>query len=267
MSETVSHHREIDWAKVMETALTMPGDVGNIYNRFHTYSKHNQVHFWEQGIREPVAKMKLWNALGRMVIPGSKAYEVYVPIFAKKDKNDPDAEPVYLRSIPVRRVFTYSQTAGTELPPVEIPEWDTELALATLGVARVQFRRNDANLQGYAKGKEIAINPFAVHPNKTLMHELGHVVLGHTTPEMIEQYEQHRGIFEFQAEATAHLTMNELSQLTDEMATHSRGYIQGWLKGERPPDKAIHEVFTATDRILKAGRIAVGEVVSGESSE
>lgn len=263
-AEKLPEQRAIDWGKVMETALTMPGDVGNVYNRFYTYSKHNQVHFWEQGIREPVAKMKLWNALGRMVIPGSKAYEVYVPIFAKKDKNDPDAEPVFLRSIPVRRVFTYSQTTGAEPPPVELPEWDTELALATLGVARVQFRRNDANLQGYAKGKEIAINPFAVHPNKTLMHELGHIVLGHTTPEMLEQYGLHRGIFEFQAEATAHLTMNELGQLTDEMATHSRGYIQDWLRGERPPDKAIRDVFTATDKILKAGRLVTAAAINGE---
>ena len=249
--------REIDWGKVLETALTMPGDIGNVYNRFYTYSKHNQVHFWTQGIREPVAKMKLWNALGRTVITGSKAYEVYVPNFAKKDKNNPDAEPVYLRSIPVRRVFTYSQTTGPEPPPLEIPEWDTDLALATLGVTRVQFRRNDANLQGYAYDRNIAINPFAVHPNKMLMHELGHIVLGHTIPETIKQYEEHRGIFEFQAEATAHLTMNELGQLTDEMAMHSRGYIQGWLRGERPPDKAIREVFSATDLILKAGRLAL----------
>jgi len=53
------------------------------------------------------------------------------------------------------------------------------------------------------------------------------------------------------------MTRPQLGQLTDEMATHSRGYIQDWLKGERPPDKAIREVFTATDLILKAGRLAI----------
>ena len=120
------------------------------------------------------------------------------------------------------------------------------------------------SLRQAARGKDIAINPFAVHPNKTLMHELGHVVLGHTTPDMLEQYEQHRGIFEFQAEAMAHLTMNELGQLTDEMATHSRCYIQDWLRGERPPDKAIRDVFTATDKILKAGRLVTAAAINGE---
>ncbi len=91
------------------------------------------------------------------------------------------------------------------------------------------------------------------------------VMIGHTLPETITEYETHRGIMEFQAEATAHLTMNELGQLTDEMATHSRGYIQGWLQGERPPDKAIRQVFAATDQILKAGRIAVSGMIEGES--
>ncbi|OLC62313.1 MAG: hypothetical protein AUH89_01430 [Ktedonobacter sp. 13_1_40CM_4_52_4] len=142
-----------------------------------------------------------------------------------------------------------------------------DAALAKLNITKVPFRKNDANIQGYARGRDIAVNPFAVHPGKTLMHELGHVVLGHTLPETIAEYETHRGIMEFQAEATAHLTMNELGQLTDEMATHSCGYIQDWLEGERPPDKAIRQVFAATDQILKAGRIAVSEMINGVSNE
>ena len=51
--------------------------------------------------------------------------------------------------------------------------------------------------------------------------------------------------------------MNELQQLDEETALHSRGYLQGWLQGERPPDKAIQQVFRVTDKILKAGRLAV----------
>ena len=76
-------------------------------------------------------------------------------------------------------------------------------------------------------------------------------------PESLEEYSTHQGIFEFQAEATAYLTMNELEQLDEVTATHSRGYIQDWLKDERPPDKAIRDVFSATDAILKAGRLAI----------
>lgn len=71
------------------------------------------------------------------------------------------------------------------------------------------------------------------------------------------EYSTHRGVFEFQAEATAYLSMKELDRLDEATATRSRGYIQDWLKGERPPDKAIRQVFAATDQILKAGRIVV----------
>jgi hypothetical protein len=264
MSEKALQPREIDWGKIIETALDMPGDVGKVYSRFHPYSKHNQVHFWEQGIREPVAKMKLWNALGRTVIVGSKAYEVYVPIFAKKDKNDPDAEPVYLRSIPVRRVFTYSQTTGAELPPIELPEWSLERALGQLGITEGEFNSVNGNLQGYARERTIHINPLAVNPIKTRIHEIAHIVHGHTTPENLAEYEQHRGIFEFQAEGTAYLTLQELNGLDEQAATRSRGYIQDWLRGERPPDKAIREVFTTTDKILKAGRLVTAAAISGE---
>jgi hypothetical protein len=258
MSETVSLRREIDWAKIIETALTAPGNVGNVYSRFYEYSFLNQMFLRMQGVYEPVATMKRWNAIGRTVLSGSKAKEIIVPIFARKPKEDEDAEAAIIGFKAVRRIFTLSQTDGQELPPVQLPECDIDTALAKLGIRQVPFTVLSGNLQGYSRGHDIAISPIAVHPAKTRFHELGHVVLGHTMPESLEEYATHRGMFEFQAEATAYLTMNELEQLDEATATHSRGYIQDWLKDERPPDKAIRQVFAATDQILKAGRLAIG---------
>jgi len=60
--------RAIDWGKIIETALDMPGNVGNIYNRFYNYSYANQTLLWMQGAREPVATYKRWQALGRQVM-------------------------------------------------------------------------------------------------------------------------------------------------------------------------------------------------------
>jgi hypothetical protein len=51
--------------------------------------------------------------------------------------------------------------------------------------------------------------------------------------------------------------MKESRQLNDETAVASRGYIQHWLKEERPPDEAVRHVFVATDRIIQAGRFAI----------
>jgi hypothetical protein len=70
-------------------------------------------------------------------------------------------------------------------------------------------------------------------------------VLGHTAPGIETQTEDalHRGTKEFQAEATAYLTLNELETLSLDTASHSRGYIQGWLRGER-------RVTQSSDRCL-----------------
>jgi hypothetical protein len=52
-------------------------------------------------------------------------------------------------------------------------------------------------------------------------------------PSEHAEYVTHRGVKVLGAEATAYLSMNELCQLDEETATHSRGYIQRWLAGER----------------------------------
>jgi antirestriction protein ArdC len=114
----------------------------------------------------------------------------------------------------------------------------------------------NGNIQGCSHGLDFAINPIAVNRAKTVFHELGHIVLGHTLPSTIEEYRAHRGVAEFQAEAAAYLSMNELGQLDEDTAIASRGYIQHWLRNEQPPERAIQQVFRATDAILKAGRAA-----------
>lgn len=93
-----------------------------------------------------------------------------------------------------------------------------------LGIRRVPFRIHNLNVQGYSKGLEIAVNPVAVNPTKTLVHEVCHVILGHTLPRTLGEHASHRGLKEFEAEGTACLVMNDLELLDHETATHSRGY-------------------------------------------
>jgi hypothetical protein len=219
-----------------------------------------------QGIHEPVASASRWKQLGREVTNWKERKEVIVPQFAK----EPPPEPPEGESIEekrervarligfkvVRAVFPLSATDGPELPPQPIPGWDLETALSKLGIREVPFDSTNGNLQGYSHGLEFAINPIAVNRNKTVMHELGHIVLGHTVPHQYEDYQAHRGVKEFQAEATAYLVGNELEMLDEESASHSRGYIRHWLGEEQPSDQAIRQVFVAADRILRAGRAA-----------
>jgi antirestriction protein ArdC len=251
--------RSLDWPKLLETALTAPGSVGNTYNRFYTYSFLNQMYLLMQGVCEPVATYKRWQSLGRQVVKGAKAAEIVRPINIKRERDDGE-EVRITRFKPVKCLFGYSQTIGEELLAVEPPGWDLDTAHQRLDVRRVPYQLLDGNTQGYSLGREYAINPVAVHPVKTTFHEIGHIILGHTTEDQLEDYQQHRGVREFQAESTAYLTTHELGVLDETAASVSRGYVQGWLRDQRPPDPAIRQVFTATDTILKAGRPAtIGE--------
>lgn len=243
--------QEVDWPALIEVALTAPGNVGNTYNRFYNYSFMNQMLLLMQGVNEPVATYKRWTDLGRQVQKGSKAKEIVRPIVVKRKADAGEDEQTYMRFKAVRCLFTLSETEGDELPMVEPAGWDLDAALGVLDIERITFALTDGNVQGYSTGRKVAINPVASDPLGTMFHELAHVVLGHTSTE---NQEQHRGLGEFQAEATAYLAMHELGELGDDRAGRSRGYIQGWLRDMRPPDAAIRAVFKATNAILQAGR-------------
>jgi hypothetical protein len=254
----MSEQRQIEWPRLLDEALTAPGSLTGVYDRFHDYSLTNMLLFRMQGVHEPVASFSRWKSLGRHVLRGSRAKEVIVPVLINEEaeplaeKRERMARLIGFKV--VRAVFAYSDTDGAEIPPQPTPGWEYQQALIKLGIREVPFDDTNGNKQGYSHGTEIAINPIAVRPTKTRFHELAHVVLGHTLPHAYDEYVTHRGIREFQAEAVAYLAMNELGQLDDETASASRGYVQHWLEGEQPPDKAIQQVFTAADRILRAGR-------------
>jgi hypothetical protein len=264
----------VDWQQLLETALTTEGSVGNVYNRFHEYSVANTFLFMMQGIREPVASESRWKALGRTRRDGTRRKEVIVPVFAKATEPPPVETTDETEETPeakkervarligftvVNGVLALSDTDGPEIPPIQVPQWDLETALAKLAIKRVPFEQIDGNIQGVSHGREYALNPVAVHPLKTTFHEMGHIILGHTVATSFGEYSQHRGKMEFGAEAVAYLAMNELQQMDEETASHSRGYLQHWLGTEQPTDREIRLVFAATDQILKAGRLPVAE--------
>ena len=59
---------KVDWPKLLDEALTAPGNMGNVYSRFHDYSITNMMLFMLQGIHEPVASYSRWKSLGRQVL-------------------------------------------------------------------------------------------------------------------------------------------------------------------------------------------------------
>lgn len=251
-------------AELLETALKLPGRAGETYSRFRTLSLGNQALMMMQSqIIEPQETYKGWLALNRQVKKGSRAKAIYVPMFRKEEKDNGDEEKRLSGFKLVNCMFGVSDTEGDDLPEYEPQTWSKELALGALAIREVAYESLDGNSQGYSKGKEFAINPVAAYPFKTMQHELSHIVHGHTTEERLQEYRVHRGMYEFEAEGSAYLIMNELGATDQFDADESRHYIQSWLRGQEPDEKSIRGVLSTADKIIKAGKeIPVDKVLT-----
>src|SRR5262249_25578017 len=200
--------------------------------------------------------------VSRHVLNGAWAKEVIVPVLinerppddeTREEKRERVARLISFKA--VRAVFALSDTDGPEIPPRPSPGWDLATALDTLGIREVPFDNTNGTLQGRSQATGFAINPIAVNRLKTTYHELGHVLLGPILPHHFKEFQTHRGVIEFQAEATAYLVMNELELMDDETTAHSRGYSRHRLGEEQLPAQAMRQVFTAADRIVSAARL------------
>ena len=108
----------------------------------------------------------------------------------------------------------------------------------------------DGNCQGYSQHRAIAINPVAVNPLKTTIHELGHVLCGHTTEGRVTDSEMTpRHIREAEAESVAFLVGTILG--LDGMS--EPGLYSGMVARRQHTGKVRAENLQVADQILKAG--------------
>ena len=150
-----------------------------------------------------------------------------------------------------------AQTDGNAYQPEPLPDWDRTRALQALGIELTAFDHMDGNVWGFSRGKQIAVSPLSPMPDRTLLHEVAHVVLGHT----VEHVEQDgpltpRNIRAVEAEGVALLCSAALGL---DGAEYSRGYLQHWLRGDDIPERSCQRVFKAADAILRAGRESAEE--------
>lgn len=254
-SGLIDTSRDVRWSELMIEALNVPGSLGNTYSRFYPYSMGNMLLMRLQGLNEPVATYKRWLELGRQVKKGSKAKAILRPVtVTARDVREGEEPKKFTRFKLVKCIFGLSDTEGEELPPYEPPTWNRERALGKLAIAQVPFEHLDGNAQGYSYERNVAVSPVAVHPVKTLMHEVAHIEHGHTTGDQVAEYLAHRGLKEFEAEGSAFLVMTELDAPDQWDRDESRAYIQHWLGDSIPPERSIRGVFKVADTILRAGR-------------
>ena len=253
MSDTTQYNA------LLNEAISQPGYISKCYSVFHDYSIGNQLIAMDQLTRRnlpisPISTYKRWQELGRTVTKGQKAISLVMPVsFNKKDKDGEKTKQVVSTFIQRPRWFALSQTEGADYtPPVVTPNWDSQKALTALEIDRVPFEHINGNCQGYATANKVAVNPVAAYPEKTLFHELAHVVLGHTKESLMSDSEQTpKNIKEVQAESVAYILCSILG--VGNLDTCA-GYIQSWLKGEGVSNKDAQQIFSAANKILKAGQ-------------
>lgn len=273
-----------EWSQLLVDAVAKPGVISTAYFRFHEFSIGNQLlALWQCLERKldpgPIHTFMGWKELGRHVKKGEKAITLCMPVSVKRRKRgdlfDSSAPPVAAGAKgqvagevekPVTNqpttvtVFTYkphwfllSQTDGADYVPTELPEWSEERALTILDVTRVPFSHTNGNCQGFANGRCVAVSPVAAHPHKTLIHEIAHVLLGHTTENqgLLDDHEfTPKSLREVEAESVALIVCESLNLGGAEF---SRAYIQHWLDGDQIPERSAQRIFKAADQILKAG--------------
>src|SRR5262245_36896911 len=176
------------FAALLESAVTSPGVISRAYSAFHSFSLGNQLLAAMQCAERrlplgPLASYQAWKQHGRHVRRGERALWLWMPLTMRRSVTREDGSEeteTYTRFALKPHWFVYAQTEGREMPVPAIPEWNRTRALATLDVTEIPFDLPDGNVQGFARGRSIAISPVAAMPAKTTFHELAHVLLGHT---------------------------------------------------------------------------------------
>jgi hypothetical protein len=259
------------WSALLVEAVNKPGLIMKAYSAFHQYSIGNQllaiIKCQMRGLLPgPINTFPKWQTLGRQVKRAEKALILCMPITRKRrndEANDAsDSEGTYTSFVYKARWFVLAQTEGQELEPQITPNWDAKRALAALDIDLIPFDSTDGNCQGFARKRQIAINPVAQIPYKTLFHELAHVVIGHTSEaDFADTDMTPRNLREVEAEAVALLCCEALEM---EGADYCRGYIQNWLyqgigyNADAIPEESAQKIFRSADQIIRAGRPSYG---------
>jgi N-terminal domain of anti-restriction factor ArdC/IrrE N-terminal-like domain len=258
------------WSALLVEAVNKPGLIMQAYSAFHQYSVGNQllalVQCQLRGLQPgPINTFPGWQALARNVKRGERALVLCMPITRKRRNEEPNKgevaneEQTYTSFVYKSRWFVVSQTVGDDFETPALAQWNANRALEALHIEQIPFTQTDGNCQGYATRKrQIAINPVAQLPQKTLLHELAHCVLGHIAEADFTDTERTpKNLREVEAEAVALLCCEALNLEGSEFC---RGYIQNWLSpaigynGDVIPEKSAQKIFRAADQILRAGQ-------------
>ena len=247
---------------LLREAIDNPGVLSQAYERFHNYSLGNRLGVIIQcrirGIETgPFASYAAWQKLDRQVRKGEKALMILHPMYREEEDENGVKRQVLVGFTWKPSVFVLTQTDGEDLELSERVPFDLDATLQALNIKAVPFTHDDGNALGFATVKrEISVSPLSPRPERTLFHEIGHVVLGHVEKADVVDLERFAySTNEVEAECFSYIVCGMLGMAQEPaQLAESSGYIHYWLdhgaNGEWS-DKNARRVLSAVDRFLQ----------------
>lgn len=218
-------------------------DMLQMAGRFHSYSYRNLLLILSQMPEATqVAGFQAWRKLGRQVRKGERGIKIFGFSKVKVDPEDESDDAVMRTVFPVVTVFDISQTdeipggGWVDASVTRLLEGEDEAGIIeplrawlegegwTVEVGDCQgangYTRHTSRLIRLQDG----LSP-AQHA-KTLIHEAAHALLHGE----IDDYQEHRGVYETEAESVAYSVAGALGMDT---SNYSIGYVAGWSKADR----------------------------------
>lgn len=255
---------KVDYAEILETAIEKPGIISQAYSQFHNYSLNNTmlvaVQCYIRGTDfGPIANYRKWQELGRQVQAGEKGFyivhPVIIPVEEEVEQDNGEVETVKRQKLvgfsPKKTAFVLAQTDGDPVDfEATIGDFDFGRLWAEFKLELTdEFDAPNGSVMGYTDGLKIAINPLNPHPQKTMIHELAHYLMGHTTASK-DRRNVTKTLSEVEAEGVAYIVSTVLDMGGQD---ESREYIQYWLADNAIPEKSAQLIISTADTILKIG--------------
>jgi hypothetical protein len=265
-----------DWVRYLTVAA-----------RFHSYSANN---LWLILAQRPslateggrVAGYQTWKRVGRQVNRGAKGIAILAPYVYRSrgtEEADPATAPAdsqsrspadgttesagavrVLRGFKVVHVFAQSDTTGDDLPEVrpvllegEGALWDAlaaQVVAAGFTVSRGDCGRANGCTNFAARTVVVAEHLSGKAADKTLAHELGHVLLGHEAQVVVD-----RDVAEIEAESVAYVVCNALGI---DSASYSLAYVAGWSGG------SVERIRRTAERVVSTAHAVLAAMAPAE---
>ena len=249
----------VDYNQMFTDVLNKEGVISDCFKMFHNYSIRNQFLAYHQmkmrGMDiQPISSFTGWNKLDRYVNKGEKALYLWQPFTITQKETDSEGKEVETKKVIFKfkpSWFALSQTNGKELANAETIKtnnFDFNKVYKEFGIKIIPYDKINGNVQGFARvgSKELAINPVAQDIEMTILHEVAHIVLEHDKSDLSTDLK------ELEAETVAYIVGSVIG-VSEKQLSNSRGYVQGWFKGNTIPEKNGNRIMNTANKILKVG--------------